>query len=332
MDEKKRANDTELPSAQTYIPGSEEMPTLALKRIGESASGLLHGSFQRLSPSAITGALASINTNNAKAGPSSTSAGTGESSSAFRSSSHEQATPHQCKSFRSNEKDHRFDRNHGQVAFDEFLARLNQLDHGSEFVQDEPALSSNTQSVLSSRRAEANLPRVQERDTWKLRDGDPDFADQIHDGAAVVALLSDPAFTVDEEPSSTLDSQNTRREEQVFERLQRLKRPATPVNALHPSNPLFLMPDFSAPWNSTHASLAAQKGIHEKGHGLESISGDVQPWIGILHRYHDEVWGEMLPLVQEAREEVKAANENQACFQSGPATRRLKMVLQHLGN
>lgn len=332
MDQKTRANDTELPSAQTYTPGSEEMAALSLKRIGASASGLLKESFQRPSLRAVTGVLASLHTDNAKAGSSSTPAGTGESFSAFRSSQHEKAAAHQGESFHSNEIDRRFDRNHGHVAFDEFLARLNQFEHESEFAQDEPALSSNRRSVLSLGRAEANLPRVQEKETWEMQDGNPDFADQIHDGAAVVALLSDQAFTVDEEPSSTLDWENAGREGQYYERLQKGKRPAIPVDASHPSKPLVLMPDFCAPWNSSHASLAARKTIHDRGHFPESTSGDVQPWIEILHRYHDEVWGEMLPLVQQAREEVKAATENQACFQDGPATRRLKMVLRHLVN
>lgn len=165
-----------------------------------------------------------------------------------------------------------------------------------------------------------------------MQDENQDFADQNNDGAAVVALLSDPAFTVDEEPSSTLDLEIDAGDGRADERLQAVKRPTKPIDALNPSNLPNLMPDFGAPWNPSYASLLPQKGLHERRHFLGSRCGDVQPWIDILDRYHDEVWGDMLPLVQEAREEVKAVNEGRTCLQDRPAIRRLTMILQHLGN
>ena len=60
----------------------------------------------------------------------------------------------------------------------------------------------------------------------------------------------------------------------------------------------------------------------------------VEPWLHILDKYQDEVWGDMLPLVQEAREEVRKAEENKdpnpQSPRGGPALWRLKMVLQHM--
>lgn len=318
MDRKKGANDTKQPSAQISAPGSVARASLP-QRVGESASGLLKELFKQSSPRTVTGTLASLNADDAKAGSSSSSTGTGESSWAFRSSSqYEQATVEQGGSFRSNEKAGKSGRSHDQVAFD-------------EFAQDAHALSGDHKSGFSLGIAESNLPRVQVTETWKTRDENQEFADRKIDGAAVVALLSDPAFTIDEEPSSTLDLENNGRK-QDYERLKIRKAPGKTVDALHPSNALHLMPDFGAPWSSIHASVATQKGIHERGRFLESRFGNVQPWIDILDTYHDEVWGDILPLVQEAREELKAANENWTCHQDGPAIRRLKMVLQHLGS
>lgn len=325
-----RANDARRPSAETPRQGSEATAILS-QRIGESASGLLK-EFTRPSPKAVTGVLSSLKTDNAKAGSSSSSTDIGESSLALRSSAqYEQVTLDQSESFRSNEKVGKFGRGHGQAAFGEFFAGPNGLEHESEFAQDGPAWNVDQQSAFSSGIGEDHLPRLQEKETWETQDENQDFTHEDNDGIAVVALLSDPAFTMDEEPNSTLDMEKARGEEQNFERLQRRKGPARFVDALRSSNHLDLVPDFRAPWDLSNASLATQKGIHERGHLLFSKLGDVQPWIDI-DRYHDEVWGDMLPLVHEAREELKAANENQSCLQDGPAIRRLKMVLQHLDN
>lgn len=332
MDRKKRANDAKKPSAQTSAQVSEATATLP-QRIGESASGLLKELVERPSPRTVTGVLASLNSDNAKAGSSSNSTGRGESSSAFRSSSqHEQTTSDQIKSFQLNGKGGELDRTQSQVAFDDFLAGPNELGRESEIVQDGHTLSGDQQSDVSLGIAEDNLARVQERESWRMQDENEDSADQNYDGAAVVALLSDPAFTVDEEPGSTLDLENGRGEGRNCGRLQAVKGSAKPADALNPLEPLDLMPDFGAPWNPTYVPLVPQHGIYEKGHFPEPRIGDVQPWIDILDRYHDEVWGDMLPLVKEAREELKAATESQTCLQDGPAIRRLKMVLQHLGH
>lgn len=332
MDPKRRADDTKQPSAQISAWGSEATATLP-QRIGESTSGLLKESFEQRSLRAVTRVLASLTTDNTKAGSSSSSTGTGESSLAFRSSSqYEQATSDQGESFRSSVKGGNFGRTHGQVAFNEFLAAPNDLERECEFAQNGPALNGDQHSDFSLRRAEDNLPQVQARETWKMQDENRDFADQDSDGAAVVALLSDPAFTVDREPSSALDLENDGEEGRDYEGLQTGKGSAKPADALYPPNPLDLVPDFGARWDSSHASLVTQNNIHERGHFLESRLRDVQPWIDILGRYHHEVWGDILPLPQEAREELRAANESQICLQDGAAIRRLDMVLQHLRN
>ena len=330
MDRKKRANDTKQPSPETSAQRSEATVTLS-QRVGESATNLLKESFKRPSPQTVTGVLNSLKTEIAKAGPSSSSTNTGESSLAVRSSS-------QCgqdildhgESFRSNKAGGRFGRCHGQVAFDEFLTGLNGSEHESEFVQDGPVSNGDQRLGFPLGLAEDNLPLVQDKQTLRMQDQNQGFADQDFDGAAVVALLSDPASTLDTESSITLVSES--RKGPKRETLQTGKGLIKPIAAIHPSNPLVLVPNFSATCNSTHASLTTQKGIHERGNFLESGCGDVQPWIDMLHLYHDEVWGDMLPLVQEAREELKATIEGKTRLYDSPAIRRLRMVLQHLGN
>lgn len=57
----------------------------------------------------------------------------------------------------------------------------------------------------------------------------------------------------------------------------------------------------------------------------------LQQWEGVLNRYADEVWGDLLPLVQEAKEEVEAIKIDHGTGDGSPiALRRLGMILDHL--
>lgn len=330
MDRKKLANASKQPSPQ--IPAQRAGATTTLsRRVGESATDLLKESFKRPSPQIVTGVLTSLKTENVKAGPSSSSTDTGESSLAVRSSSQcRQATVDHGESFRSKKTGGMFGGCHGQVAFDEFLAGLHGFDHEVESAHDGPLSSGDQRLGFPLGIAEDNLLLIQERETLRMQGHNQGLADQDVDGAAVVALLSDPLFALDTEFSNTMVSEG--RKEPNWETLQTWKGPNKPDDDLHTSNTFALVPDFSAPWNLAHASLTTQKGIHEGENCLDSRYGDVQPWFDILHLYHDEVWGEILPLVQEAREELKKNNESKTRLHNGPAIRRLEMVLQHLGN
>ena len=57
---------------------------------------------------------------------------------------------------------------------------------------------------------------------------------------------------------------------------------------------------------------------------------DLQPWIRILGSYHDEVWGDVLPLVQEVRREAEPTKDGMWNLGDKPALRRLQMLLKHL--
>ena len=302
-------------------------------RIGDSASGLLRESMGLLSPRAVTGALASLNADNSKAGASSSFTDTGPSSLEFPSSSRCASTAFDhSKSFHSIEEAGNTGKNDGQIAFDRFVTERTNFEHEPDLSQDRTALSSDHSGGSFAEVAEDGLPQVKKRKTWATRDEDQKFTDQNNDGAAVVALLSDPSFAVDEEPSGILDLESDVAEGLSFQRLHTTPEPAPSVCDAHPLKPFDLMPDFGCPENFGHAFSAMQKAIHEREHFLESGSEQLQPWIDILDRYHDEVWGEMLPLVQDAREELEAATERQASLKDGSAIRRLQMVLQHVGS
>ena len=329
MHRQRRTIDTSHSSAQILIQGPEAAATLP-QRIGQSASGLLRESIGLPSPRTVTGGLASLHADNTKAGTSSSSTDTGPSSLAFFSSPRgAPAALDQSESFRSIKGAGTSGRIDGQIAVDEFLAEQTELAHEPDTSQDRPASSIDHGGGFFVDVAEDLLPRVQERKTWATRDENQNFTDENNDGAAVVALLSDQSFEVDE-PSSILDLESDIAEGLIFPRPHQKERPAPSVCTAHPLEFFDLIPDFGCRGNLSQAFSAVQKVIHAKGHCLQSGFGQLQPWIDILDRYHDEVWGEMLPLVQEAHGELAAVDEKQTCCKDGSAVRRLKMVLQHL--
>lgn len=328
---KKRTKHITQPSAQASAQGPQRAASLP-QRIGDSASGLLKESFKQPPPRSVTGALASFNTDNTKAASPSTSKGTDESPLTFCSSSrYQEVALDHGESFRSIEKGGECSRTYGQVAFDEFLAGPNELEHKPTLVEDCLRLISDKQG-MSTVGAADHLRELQRMETRKGRYEDQDSVGQDSDGAAVVALLSDPAYVMDEEPSSTLRPETDGAQGRSQERLQTWEGLAGSVAILHPSGPLNLVPDFGTPRNPSDAVSKDRKRFHEREHFMGSELGEIQPWIDILDSYQDEVWGEMLPLVKEAREELKAVNEKQTLPRDGPAIRRLTMVLQHLGN
>lgn len=53
-------------------------------------------------------------------------------------------------------------------------------------------------------------------------------------------------------------------------------------------------------------------------------------WIGVQDRYHDEVWGFLQPVLEDARAEIEEKGEGLGPAEDGPAVRRLRMILMHM--
>ncbi|KAL8842717.1 MAG: hypothetical protein Q9170_000373 [Blastenia crenularia] len=161
------------------------------------------------------------------------------------------------------------------------------------------------------------------------------------DGAAVVALLSDPSFNVDDLPEHHHSvGINHNLEEVGAESLDRSISPEW-FGLTLPQNQLGLIPAFGGDLTKPYAedsiqNLNFETVLKEKLGTLRQVAEDgdhfeVQPWIDILTRYHDEVWGDISPYVQAARDEAKSLqddsnNDRQHC----PAIRRLTMVVGHI--
>ena len=105
------------------------------------------------------------------------------------------------------------------------------------------------------------------------------------------------------------------------------------LNKTRPSSTYGLIPDFEGSKQMSTRSKLEESQKKDIMTSILNAEEEVKPWLDILDRYQDEVWGDMLPLVQEARKELREAKPRRPELgspQGGPAVRRLKMVLQHM--
>jgi hypothetical protein len=64
---------------------------------------------------------------------------------------------------------------------------------------------------------------------------------------------------------------------------------------------------------------------------LENLPG-AGDWMGVQERYHDEVWGYLRPALEAAKSEMEEnRNVEGQGHSEGPAVRRLRMILKHMG-
>ncbi|KZF23819.1 hypothetical protein L228DRAFT_246665 [Xylona heveae TC161] len=163
------------------------------------------------------------------------------------------------------------------------------------------------------------------------------------DGAEVVKLLADPNLNLEDVPSSSFaeadslaQDQHPYSVEELFhhnipkeevERIRTLFPPPPEHRVMEQTNPVDMVPEFGevdgrrsmqdSPWTSAYRSPA------EREQWLNE-------WEGVLNRYTDEVWGDLLPIVKDAREEIEQARKDDHDTMAGRAVRRLGLILAHL--
>ncbi|KAJ5625500.1 hypothetical protein N7510_001809 [Penicillium lagena] len=168
------------------------------------------------------------------------------------------------------------------------------------------------------------------------------------DGASVVSLLSDPAFdagfstptdTGDEEPELETDlafsepPPLTPAEMEMLDSFRRQMTPPPPhsIQSQHLTS-LSLVPDIDTFLQQNDTSAASETASTSLRDNVLSHLPGATDWIGVQDRYHDEVWGFLRPALEAAKTEMEEKrqgphNEDK----DGPAVRRLKMILKHMG-
>ena len=147
------------------------------------------------------------------------------------------------------------------------------------------------------------------------------------DGAAVVDLLSTPSLSVNDEIEdqalTSAGMPDMYRQSKYSETGQREVSPGRNDTGTERQ----LIPDFGLTGIDLKSITQAMPRAVDQAHNPE-----LQPWLEILNSYQDEVWGGMLPLVRQAREELAMASDNKNPLVDKRAVRRLRMLLSHLAH
>ena len=337
--------------------------------IGKSASGLLQNAFGTPSGRAVAGALKSLNHETSKDVSSAASGGSGEASSAsqaslIRKDQNTTGASSAGESFRSISSNDRVNPEMAQAAFDRFAAGPRNVHASTKPIQPVPSLNEKRSATfsgssegfcgllapcsretmtasekLASAETDRKIYQVLASIDKKIRGGSEllqGHNENCADGAEVVALLSDPTFSVDDYPRESWKHEPNERNETDKGLAETHSDPqkCAMAAARNVARPLDLIPDFNGPLDSQITSTMIQDTSCWPAVNVVAAShvGEVQPWMEKLTRYHDEVWGDMLPLVLEAREEIRVAKaSNEGALQDRPPLRRLGMLLGHLG-
>jgi len=167
---------------------------------------------------------------------------------------------------------------------------------------------------------------------------------QQHDGDAVLSILSHPSAITNELEALPVEEEvlDWNLTDEQISRLRTLVDDIFPPPEKHISmsaeHQLNLIPDmFSTPTTSDPVPFN-DTNLEESYMHFDNIPRNkarqmwMEQWEGVLTRYTDEVWGNLLPLVIEAREEIKAIKEDRPenTIEQSKALRRLRQILGHM--
>ncbi|KAJ5328838.1 hypothetical protein N7452_009228 [Penicillium brevicompactum] len=150
------------------------------------------------------------------------------------------------------------------------------------------------------------------------------------DGSAVLALLS---TSFEEDPSTIPDTEldpaplplSAREREALDSYRVSSSGPRLTSSSLVPDIDTFL----SQGYNEGLGSGVSGSALRDEVLGQLPGAGD---WVGVQERYHDEVWGFLEPVLEAARVEIERGREGGGDGSvEGPAVRRLRMILGHMG-
>jgi hypothetical protein len=168
---------------------------------------------------------------------------------------------------------------------------------------------------------------------------------QQHDGDAVLSLLSNPSVTTNELEVLSVEDEalNWDLTDQQISRLRTLVDELFPPPDEHISmsaeHPLNLIPHMDSTTTTSDPVPFIDTTLeYSNMHFGQDVPRDaarqmwMEQWEGVLTRYTDEVWGNLLPLVVEARKEIKTIKEGHsgATIEQSKALRRLRLVLNHV--
>ena len=330
--------DTENPAASDSVAQSSSS---MLGRLTASVAGLAQSAFTAPSSNELSDRASAALTSTGK-GPQ---AGGSHSSAWAESSRTSQQPPlptlqgHFSSSFRSghNEEHSRY----SEAEFSSFLDGIDPFTTGSD-VQGGASLTSGQKNVTPLEDIRVRNETVENRHGRTMYNSVEE--QQRHDGDEVWAILSKPSTISDDlEPFQDEDAGvNWNLTDQQISRLRMIMDELLPAPDSHIpqriDHPMNLVPPIlsNTPVHQSNPITAIEEDrILYFG---SSISQEIakqtwmNQWESVLTRYADEVWGNLLPLVTEARQEIIVLKGEPAAALPEPPTalRRLQLVLDHL--
>ncbi|KAL1988994.1 hypothetical protein VTN96DRAFT_5757 [Rasamsonia emersonii] len=252
---------------------------------------------------------------------------------------------------------------HGGVALDAMGQDQFQNEYGDELLFGNSVLSQPQGKGKGKGREieeSPDVPRSEFHDAWEAAFNQTTVAGQSttsytapphtslqnsEDGAAVVSLLSDPAFQpeflpTEDDPTdySVIDTVPplTAEEIQIIDSFRRHPSSSQGTEEPHHHRPITsrsLIPDidsFLAQQDANNNSHAAVDTATLRDTVLSNLPG-AEDWIGVEDRYHEEVWGYLRPTLEAASKELEEKKKSPGKEEKdGPAVRRLKMILRHM--
>ncbi|KFX92779.1 hypothetical protein V490_05187 [Pseudogymnoascus sp. VKM F-3557] len=308
-----------------------------LDRVAASAIGLTRSAFGTTNSNDVNDSAAAALATSGKGQGQSSSSGQGsvwaESSQSSRQQPALGAQQPGPQTFRSSHQEQ-----HAASAEAEFSSFLDGIDtfgpsteDGTRPVLDEDDTRSFTRAPAAQAQGHNSEPR-----TFRTVE-----EQESHDGEEVLGILSERRQEADYfAPQSIEDEiEEWRLTDDQTAKIQALVKDLFPSSDMHAardvSDPLNLQPTtFSSNDMSTWLpDEYAQESYSHFGQVLpqeEASSLWIEQWEGVLSRYADEVWGGLLPLVREAREEIEEIKQAEDPAEHRPkALRRLGQVLAH---
>ena len=147
---------------------------------------------------------------------------------------------------------------------------------------------------------------------------------QRHDGEEVLAILSKPSAVPDdlellqdedEDVNWNLTDQQIARLRSIMDDILPPAESHIPQQIDHPMNLVPTMLSPSAIYQSSSSTATEQDSILYFGSSISQETARhtwMSQWESVLTRYTDEVWGNLLPLVTEARKEIAASKAEPA--------------------
>ncbi|CAG7924476.1 unnamed protein product [Penicillium olsonii] len=294
------------PKAQSSSPAPTPTPSLA-NRIQSSATGLAKSTFKPGSDLNNT-----LSSTNSKSGPSAQSSNAGTSIDSL-SGPTSSVGPKQ-ESFRSSNSaipDEEFDFQHAP--------QLDEEDALHDTKGKGRLDSWNTNYASSQSQSQSQFqPHPQNQNQNHNHNQNPE------DGAAVVDLLSAPSTEEDPAtiPETDLDPAPLPLSASEREALDSFRLSSHGPRLTSAS----LVPDIDTFLSQGYNESQGQgQGQALRDEVLARLPG-AGDWVGVQERYHEEVWGFLGPVLEAARTEIE-----QGKSEEGPAVRRLKMILGHMG-